>query len=258
MENILNYGPKRIKINEVKRGTREVVVSERNVMPLSEASLNKMMEHGKTGMVIISSNVSEIDREDPNISLRDEYNNWVTKYHGGPNGIDSDDVMDQEREWLRRRNAHADKELKKDIHKAGFSYTPVYGGYHGKDGVEDSYEPSYVVYCYDRTGQLRDFKDLLDFALKMCRKFKQESVYVQAPGEPPVYLDGQGNQINTSSTNNFKFNRGNETYYTTTGRDKNHPQRFTGDIIFNECYIPLRPGDYNERLRRDKSGEYIL
>ena len=92
----------------------------------------------------------------------------------------------------------------------------------------------------------------------MCLKYSQESVYVQAPGKPPVYLDYNGNQINSNSSNNFKFNRGNETYFTTTKRDREGGQRFTADIVFESMYIQLRPGDLNENRRRRESGEYIL
>ena len=257
MFDIRNYGPKRITLTEVKRGTRKVVEQEHNVMPLSESSLNQMMEHGKTGMVIISSQVSSIKRDDPELDLTADFEKSLEK-KGGVESIDSDAMYDEMQDWLRRRNAFADRQLKKDIHDAGFSYTPVFGGYKMQETGEESHEPSYVVYCYDRNGQLRDFQELKDFALKMCAKYKQESVYVQAPGEPPVYLDRNGNQMNSSSTDNFKFNRDNETFFTTTARDKSNPQRFTADIVFESLYIPLRPGDYNERLRRIKSGEYIL
>ena len=254
---IRNYGPKKITLTEIERGTRKIVEQEHNVMPLSESSLNRMMEHGKTGMAIISSNRSEIRSDNPKLDLYDQFEKSLEK-KGGLESIDSDALYGEEQDWLRRRNAHADRQLRQDINTAGFSYTPVYGGYHGKDSVVDSYEPSYVVYCYDGTGEQRNFQDLKDFALRMCRKYSQESVYVQAPGEPPVYLDADGNQVNSSSSDNFKFNRNAEQFYTTTKRDKSDPQRFTGDIQFESLYIPLRPADYNEKQRRLGSGEYIL
>ena len=177
---------------------------------------------------------------------------------GGVKGIDSDAMYDEMQAWLRKRNARADRELRNDIKAAGFSYTPVFGGYHGMDGTVDTYEPSYVVYCYDREGNERDFQELENFAKDMCEKYGQESVYVQRPGEPPVYLDAAGNQVNTSSSDDFKFNRDNEQFYTTTARDKTHPQRFTADIVFESMYINLRPASYNENMRRLKSGEFIL
>ena len=257
MLDIRNYGPKTITLTEVKTGTNKIVEHQRNVMPLSESSLNQMMEHGKTGMAIISSQVSSIERNDPELDLTAEFKRSMER-KGGLQSIDSDALYDEKQDWLRKRNAVADSHLRKDIQAAGFSYTPVFGGYKMKDTGEETHEPSYVVYCYDRNGQQLDFQALKDFALKMCRKYKQESVYIQAPGEPPVYMDADGNQISSRSSYDFKFNRDQETYFTTTGRDKNHPQRFTADIVFENMYIQLRPGDYNERLRRNTSGEYIL
>ena len=109
-----------------------------------------------------------------------------------------------------------------------------------------------------RKGEPVDFETLKQFGLKECFKFKQESVYIQAPGQPPVYLDSDGNRVDKSSSLDFKLNRDGEEFFTTTSRDKTHPQRFTGDIQFESVCIPLRPGDYNERMRRLKQGEYIL
>ena len=253
------YGPKRIVVEEYNRAG-EFVKQERNVMPLSESSLNRMLEHGKTGMVIISANRSEIDDNNPALSLASDFDEYIhKKYPGGDKDLDADAVYDEGREWLRHRNARADKELLRDIKAAGYSYTPVYGGYHGGNGVEDSYEPSYVVYNYKKgSDNPGDFYELERFAIEMCRKYKQESVYVQEPDSAPKYLDGEGNQVNMFSSKDFKLNRDQEKYYTTTKRDRSNPQRFTADIVFENMYIPLRPGTYNERMRRDLSGEYIL
>lgn len=241
------YGPKRILVNE----------QAKNVMPLSESSLNKMMEHGKTGMIIISSQVTSIEREDPNLDLTDEFQKSLEE-KGGIDSIDSDALYDEMQDWLRKRNKEKDRELRDDIKAADFSYTPNYGGYRMQETGEETFEPSYIVYCYDREGHPRDFQDLLDFGLEMCLKYSQESIYVQKPGEPPVYLDYKGNQTNTTSTNNFRFNRDDEEYFSKTKRKKARSPQFTADIVFENMYIPLRPGDYNENMRRRKSGEYIL
>ena len=241
------YGPQKIIVNE----------QVKNVMPLSESSLNQMMDHGKTGMIIISASRAQVDDSNPNLSLRAAFDRYAEK-QGGYQSIDSDALYDEMQDWLKARNKAADKQLRQDIQDAGFSYTPVYGGYRMQETGEESHEPSYVVYCYDRTGQQLDFQDLLQFGLKMCLKYSQESVYVQAPGKPPVYLDYNGNQINRTSSDNFKFNRDQEEYFTTTSRDKSSPERFTADIVFENMYIPIRPGDYNENMRRRKSGEFIL
>ena len=250
------YGPKRIVLEEMNR-KGEFIRQEHNVMPLSESSLNQMMDHGKTGMIIISGNRSAIDSDNPKQSLRPAFDKYINKM-GGYEAIDSDALYNEEQNWLRRRNAAADKQLLQDIKNAGYTYTPVYGGYHGSDDVQDSYEPSYVVYNYKRSNEPADFQELEALALKLCSKYHQDSVYVQRPNQPPVYLDCDGNQVNSSSSDNFKFNRDKEQFYTTNKRDKSNPQRFTSDIVFENLYIPLRPASYNENMRRLKSGEYIL
>ena len=249
------YGPKKIIVDEYDRAGN-FVRQEHGVMPMSESSLNRMMDHGKTGMVIISANRSAIDSEDPKLSLRPEFEEYLV---GLGTNIDSDAQYDEEQNWLKRRNAKADKELLQDIKSAGYSYSPVYGGYHGTDDVQDSYEPSYVVYNYKRgDDNPGDFYELEQFAIDMCKKYGQESVYVQEPNSAPKYLDGDGNQVNMFSSSDFKLNRPEEQFFTTTKRDKSTPQRFTADIVFESMYIPLRPASYNENMRRIKSGEYIL
>ena len=254
--NTLNYGPKKITLNEV---SNDGMINEvqRYVMPLTESSLNRIMKHGDNGMIIISACRSEVDSSDPELSLRDEFEKDA-EFVGGLKSIDSDALYDFEHDWLKRRNARKDKELLQDIQEAGYSYTPVYGGYKGRDSVQSSYEPSYIVYNYYTDGHPGDFDDLKQFACQMCAKYGQESVYVQAPGEAPKYLDKDGNKTNRKSSKNFKFNRDQEEYFTTTSRDKTNPQQFTADIRFNECYISLRPACYTERMRRTKQGEYIL
>ena len=71
------HGPKKIVVNE----------QTKNVMPLSESSLNQMMDHGKTGMIIISSQVSRIEREDPNLDLTAKFEKSLEQ-KGGAQSID--------------------------------------------------------------------------------------------------------------------------------------------------------------------------
>lgn len=255
--NTFNYGPKKITLNEVSDDGITVEQKERYVIPLTETSLNRLRKHGENGMVIISACRSEVDSSNPELSLRDEFEKDA-EFVGGLNSIDSDALYDFEHEWLKRRNAKKDKELRQDIRNAGYSYTPVYGGYHGQDDVQSSYEPSYIIYNYKSDGQPGDFQALTKLALYLCGKYNQESVYVQAPGKAPVYLDKEGKQTNSNSSNNFKYNRYGEEFFTTTSRDKTNPQQFTADIQFESRYVDIRPASYNEKMRRIKQGEYIL
>lgn len=57
----------------------------------------------------------------------------------------------------------SDNELESEIKNSGYSYSRVYG-------VNDSYEPLFIVYCKDRNGELIDFEDLFNFGVKLCKK----------------------------------------------------------------------------------------
>lgn len=226
---------------------------------LNEGGLNRLMHHGRHGMIIISANRSEIQSSNPNADLSKEYENYL-----GVTRQQNDE--ETAAKFLKERNQKAEASLLNDIKRAGYAYSKVFGGYHGGDDVTDSYEPSFVVYNHapSHSNDYRNWESLKKFAIEMCAKYKQDSVYVQAPGEAPVYLDAQGNQANSSSSNNFKFNRDQEMFYTTTKRDKSNPQRFTADINFEAviregCIRTVNnPCDYEEGKRRRKSGEVFL
>lgn len=221
---------------------------------IDEGGLNRLKHHGRHGMVVLSANRSSIASDNPENDLSAEYE----KFLRGSNGMETDSEETREM-WLSRRNAEADKELLADIKKAKFAFTKAFGGYHGTDDVVDSYEPSYIVYNHaaSHSNDYGNWDKLKLFAIAMCGKYKQDSVYVQAPGEPPVYLDRHGNQVSKSSTDNFKYNRDNETFYTTLKRDKTSPQRFTADIQFESIYHTV-PSSYNERVKRTYLGEVFL
>ena len=57
----------------------------------------------------------------------------------------------------------SDNELESEIKNSGYSYSRVYR-------VNDSYKPSFIVYCKDRNGELIDFEDLFNFGVKLCKK----------------------------------------------------------------------------------------
>ena len=109
----------------------------------------------------------------------------------------------------------------------------------------------------DRSGGTVDFETLFDLAKDWCGQFKQDSVYVQPPFEAPMYIDCNGNRVDKSSSKNFKFNRDNEEFCTTTKRKRTAPQRFTADINF-ESFYHKGVSSYVDRMRRSKGGEFIL
>jgi hypothetical protein len=219
---------------------------------ISEIGVIRMLSHGKNGFISISANRSKIASNNPNCDLTGQYKKF----------LDDTDVQDdaETREmWLNDRNRRADASLKSFIKDdTPYSYTATYGGYHGGDGVVDSYEPSYVIYNYDRQGNPMDWEKLKALALYLCREYNQDSVYVQAPDEALVWLDCNGNRTDKGSSKNFKINRDKEEYYTTNKRKKNHPQRFTADIQFENTMLPIGPGSITELRKRLSSGEYLV
>ena len=251
-------------LNEVKRSeTKSVGNSSTPIrktdkgyvvgLKIMEAlNLSKIQKHGADGFVVVSANRSNVHSNNKKNDLTRQYLNWCSKKKLKP----SENV---EQEYLKQRNAHADDALLKDIRNKGYSYSMVYGGYHGKDGVTDSYEPSFVIYNHKKSEEVCDSEELAKFAVDMCKKYKQDSVYIQKPNETPNYYDANGSIVNTSSSKNVKFNRDDETFYTTTKRKKKKPQRFTADIVFEgKYYKPALSHEYVDRMRRNQYGEIFL
>ena len=165
-------------------------------------------------------------------------------------------------------NTKATQMLIKDLKNSGFTYLPSYGGYHGSDDVIDSYEPSFIVFNYNEKGEPQDWNKLYSFALEMCGKYKQDSVYVNAPGEAPNYIDSNGQKINSHSSKNYVKNDLSQEYYTSLSSQKKLRticqkkgfqvgRRFTSDIQFeNRMYVNPMPDQLSERMRR--KGEIMI
>ena len=226
--------------------------------PINEVSINRILSHGAEGFVILSANRSAIYSENENCDLSEEYEYWLRKE------MMQDDEQSQAL-FLKNRNKQADTDLMHDIQSRRYSYTPIFDGYHGTDAVVDDFEPSYIVYNHYRGGSLNkgNFEDLRDFAIDLCKKYKQDSVYIQAPNEAPIYVDCNGNQVNSSSTKNFKIDR-DEMFYSTNKRDKSNPRKFTADIQCDESVNEARlycykdAPDFNTRVRRIQLGEIFV
>lgn len=230
---------------------------------LDEGGLNRIMYHGRYGFIVISANRSEIYSDNPEINLTTEYKAWCEKENLDPAEKKNMDF------WLRNRNKKADAELHKRLKESPYAFTPVYGGYHGTDNVTDSFEPSYIVYNHAKGSSkyYMDWDKLFQFALQLTRDYKQDSVYVQAPNEAPIYVNGHGEKTNSRESKNFKFNDYTQTFFTTAKKKKRTttdphglvtpPQRFTADIQFESIYKYYKagPSTYFERMKRQKLGE---
>ena len=120
---------------------------------IDEITIDRLLnKHGKEGLINISANRSDLSQADNIINT---------------------------------------KSLIADLKDSGYSYLPTHGGYRGKDGVEDDYEPSFIV--FNKTnGEKRDFEELRQFAILLCGKYNQDSVLIKAPNENPIYIDRNG------------------------------------------------------------------
>lgn len=252
------------KVGFPKEDPLVVEADKRGLVALNEAGILRILSHGKTGFVILSANRSVIAPDDgnPDTDLTPKYQEFLMK-------TGAVDDRRTKADWLRRRNKEADQELKRDIQATGYSYTPVFGGYHGSDSVVDSFEPTYIVYNKDRKGNTGNFKDLFNFAIAMCGKYKQDSVYVQAPGQSPNYYNCHGVKVNTTTSMDFAIDDSDREYFTTNKRQKRgNPSRFTNtglgfdpidDAKPNEWFV--RKGALTEnfnRFRLSSLGEIFL
>lgn len=170
----------------------------------------------------------------------------------------------QDKQKLSAINKERSGELVSLIRKAGFTYTPAYGGFienKGEPNQENVYERSFIIYPYDRSGHLIPFENLKDFALNMCKKYNQDSVLVKEPNKQPVYLKSDGS-IDFEFSNEIAFNDLMQTYFTDLHKNTHKsgdisgrkPTRFT----FLESYINPEPQCYSERFKRDMQGEIFI
>lgn len=225
-------------------------VSKYRYWRIDESGLNRIRKHADNGMIIVSANKGGIVYDNENTSLAHEYNDWLKK-----NNVED---SDKHRSLFlkKKRNADADKQLEMEIKMHGYSFSRVFGGYKDLDANTDHYEPSFIVYATTKAGKQIDFDELEEFAIRMCKKFMQDSVYVQRPGESPVYLDMNGNQMNNNSSKKMKFNDANAEFFTTTKRKKINDKKFTADIKFENFYT--ESASIFEIRRRSSYGEVFL
>ena len=234
---------------------------ELDVQTLSEANLNHILKNAENnGIIIISSDRDRVKSDNPNCDLGGDFQKYLSD-----NGITNPNKS-VENNWLKERNKKAYEQLYQIIRSSEFSFSKVYGGYNGKDGVNASYEASFIIYSVNRKGEQVPFENLFELGKKLCGLFKQEAFYAQAPGQAPNYYDSDGNKVNESSTKNVKLNRFGETFFTTAKPKKGaNVQRFTSDIIFENTKKWLSENyrrdfgiEYVDRMRRSKNGEYLF
>lgn len=136
----------------------------------------------------------------------------ILKKHGANGMINiSANRSDMPKEY----NEENTKKLIEEIIKSGFSYLPTYGGYRDDGGVEDDYEPSFVVFNYDaKNGNPRDFNELYKLALEWCGTYNQHSVLIKAPNQDPIYVDRNGHKVNDDESDRYWKNDPKQNFFT--------------------------------------------
>ncbi|MCM1217946.1 MAG: hypothetical protein NC548_25960 [Lachnospiraceae bacterium] len=132
-------------------------------MLVEKITINRIIsKHGDNGLICISANLSMNDKE---------------------------------------TNEQNTKNLLKDLMDSPYRFLPVYGGYRDDEmGEYGDFEPSFLVFNYDREGNSQDFKVLKEFGIELCGKYNQSSVLVKSPNEPPVWLNRNGDKISDKET----------------------------------------------------------
>ena len=185
----------------------------------------------------------------------------ISPCRGGADfGLDPENSQ-RERDELARINKERVKKFIEILKASGFSYTPTYGGFiEDKDGEnkESVYERSFLIYNKDKYGNNKDFKELYDFGLEMCRKFNQDSFLIQAPNENPKYVKQDGS-VEAEFKHGKVFNDLSQTYFTdlhkNTDKFGDISHRKPTRMTFIEAYVNPKPQCYSERHVRWLNGE---
>lgn len=206
---------------------------------LREFTCNSLLRHSKNGVIIIFTN---LNISDVNTKLYKEYESWLQNKK-------LEDSETNKEAFIKEWNRDCDNELYSYLKSSSNPYLffPVLGGYSNRNGMDDSYERSFIVFnetTRDSQNKLKgswqdvSWNNLIIKALEWCKEYKQDAVYIQPPNEAPYYYDEEGRQINLSSEEGFRFNDPNFRGFTTLKRKKinkqtgKEPKRFSAQIRF--------------------------
>lgn len=253
----------------------------------TEASVTRITSHGKDGFIIVSTSRSIIapQNEDGTYdfnswqSLFKEFLNYCEK-HNLPVCKDREVSFKQDRgaiqaeinenrleldpdsveAYLKERNKECDTELYKYLQgaKNPYSFLATYGGYAGQTGELSDVEPSFIIFNNPNLSKDRfagGWQELLARGLKYCEVYKQDAIYVQAPGRPPVYMDKDGKKLDWFDFGGWTYNRkGN--YYTSNKRKMKGPKTFTAmNLAEHMAFRGHQPKGLIDAMRMSTTGE---
>lgn len=130
------------------------------------------------------------------------------------------------------KNNQRSNELKTLINQAGFVFKRIQGGFIENLGEKDQTEvneTSFIIYNVKKGGVAPKANELFKFAMKMCRKYGQDSILYAEKGDKPRYYTKQG-QVDSTFSNKFILNDKSQMYFSEFGTNK----RFTLDWTPND------------------------
>lgn len=129
-------------------------------------------------------------------------------------------------EFTKEENEKRTNQLKEILQKSFFSFKKVLGGFieTKEDGSKKEVkEKSFIIYNYDKNGNVAEKDKLFKFALQICKKFNQNSILYSEKGDKPRYYTQQGKVDSSFSNAGFTFNDKKQQYFTDFSKNK----RFT-------------------------------
>ena len=215
------------------------------LLPLTEANIQRIVKgHDKDGYAVLSAS-------------RDS-----NKY------VDGSNIM---RNNPNEINDKQTKLMKSLIKSKGYTYVPIYGGYHEEGTTDSQIEKSFIIYPYKRNNELVDWKqfenDMYDIANDEKGAFNQDSIMFKRPNQAPMYVDPRTKEDSFSPGDKVIYNDTDQTYFSAIKKWKDSslnrknrdfkngkPQRFT----FSEAYIEQQPMTISGSRVRSGLGELVV
>lgn len=217
---------------------------------VDEATINRIVnKHNFDGYVIVSACRSRFYKDTEEEVPNDE--------------IVADELLARG-EQLNKINNRRTVELKQMIINDNHSFLPVYGGYKEIGSKNPSiYEKSFIIFNFNRRGEITSMDELYKDALKYGAKFNQDTVLIKKPNEKPYYVKTNKNigDVDFVFDGDYTLNDLTQMYFTAlkkfqkknadgTFEDETSltgkPQRFT----FEGVYINPAPISVHEATRR--------
>ena len=224
-----------------------VTIDKSRLLPLTEANIQRIVKgHDKDGYAILSASREDNKHED---------NDVANPLRKNPNEI----------------NDKQTKLMKSLINAKGYTYVPIYGGYHEEGTDNSQIEKSFIVYPYKRNNELVPWdtfeNDIYDIANDTTGAFNQDSILFKQPNKTPKYVDPRTREDAFEVGDNIVYNDTDQTYFSAIKKWKDFslnrknkdftdgkPQRFT----FSEAYIEPQPMTINGSRVRSGQGELVV